>query len=327
MKLVSLDINNNREDIGRLAGDEFLESSFWAELIKSEGESLEIYGAEDKGEIISSALIIKKSLFLNFYYYYVPRGPRGDKKSIAYLLSELKNKKSDAVFIRVEPEENPNIIFENEKNIILKKSLDLQPKKTLMIDLSLSEEEILSAMHQKTRYNIRLAEKKGVEIISSEKNSEADFLEFWRLMDITSERDAFRLHSKEHYKNLLKSDDNIKLFFASYQGKNIATGLFCFYNNRVTYMHGASDNETRNLMAPYLLQFEVIKRAKKEGYKNYDFYGIDENKWPGVTRFKLGFGGFIKEYPGTYDLILRPIIYNLYEFLRRIRRALKFIKK
>jgi len=77
-------------------------------------------------------------------------------------------------------------------------------------------------------------------------------------------------------------------------------------------------------MAPYLLQWTVIKEAKKNNnYRYYDFYGIDEKKWPGVTRFKIGFGGFSVKYPGTYDLILRKRIYSLYNFLRRLKRALK----
>jgi lipid II:glycine glycyltransferase (peptidoglycan interpeptide bridge formation enzyme) len=142
-------------------------------------------------------------------------------------------------------------------------------------------------------------------------------------MSMTGERDAFRIHDKKHYKNMLGASENIKLFFATYEGKNIAAGLFCFFGNRVTYMHGASDNEARNLMAPYLLQWEIIKRAKKEAYKYYDFYGIDEKKWPGVTRFKVGFGGFVKEYPGTYDFIFRPAIYNFYEQLRKLKRSFK----
>ena len=226
-----------------------------------------------------------------------------------FILSELKKKKSVAIFLRIESEE----IFEKFKNNF-KKSFDLQPKKTLFLDLSLSEEELLKEMHQKTRYNIRLAEKKEVEIkLSEAKNIESDFLEFWRLMSITGERDAFRIHNQKHYKNILSASENIKLYFANYKNKNIAAGLFCFFGDRVTYMHGASDNEARNLMAPYLLQWEIIKIAKENGYKYYDFYGIDEKKWPGVTRFKLGFGGFVKEYPGTYDFIFKPLIYNLYQ--------------
>jgi lipid II:glycine glycyltransferase (peptidoglycan interpeptide bridge formation enzyme) len=325
MEIIRLDNQKDNKEIDHLAGGEFLQSVFWGELSVKGGEIIERWGVKNGEKLLAAATIIKKSLIGPFFYWYAPRGPRGDKKAIDFLLNELKDKKSGAVFFRLEPEELPS--DEKIKNN-LKKSVDLQPKKTLLLDLNKSEEELLKLMGQKTRYNIRLAEKKGVKITLG---TVKYFSEFWRLMSLTGERDAFRLHDVEHYKNLISADENfvsnsdgqIKLFFARANGKNIATGLFCFFGDRVTYMHGASDNEARNLMSPHLLQWEVIKQAQKDGYKYYDFYGIDEKKWPGVTRFKLGFGGFVKEYPGTYDFIFRPGIYSLYEFLRKLRRSLK----
>ena len=319
MKLISLDNQKNND---RLAGDEFLQSWFWGETTLSGKEEVERFGAEERGELVALATIIRKPLFGPFSYWYIPRGPRGDRRGVEFILKELKKKKPRAVFVRFEPED-----YVHDKEVIknLVRTLDWQPAKTLMLDLNLSEDELLQAMHQKTRYNIRLAEKKGVTVCPGE-NSEEDFKEFWRLMSLTGERDGFRLHSFSHYRKLLEADKNIKLFFATYQGKNIAAGLFCFFGSRATYLHGASDNEARSLMAPYLLQWELIKYAKKNGYQHYDFYGISEEKWPGVTRFKLGFGGFTKDYPGTHDFIFRPGIYHFYEFLRRQRRRIGKIK-
>jgi len=314
MELVKI---KNLSDINRLSGGEFLQSEFWSLLLISEGEILEHWGVQSEGKIIAVATLIRKKILGSFFYYYAPRGPRGEKLAIEFLLQALKNKKTGALFLRIEPEE----ILEKVGDGYFKKSIDLQPKKTLMLDLSLSEEELLKEMHQKTRYNIHLAEKKGAEIKAAKiVDLEKDFSEFWRLMSITGERDAFRIHTPKHYKNMLSASENIKLYFATYEGKNIAGGLFCFFGDRVTYMHGASDNEARNLMSPYLLQWEVIRTAKREGYKYYDFYGIDEKKWPGVTRFKIGFGGFVKEYPGTYDFIFKQTLYGFYELLRKLRR-------
>ncbi len=303
---------NDEEDINRLAGDEFLQSKKWADLVAKSGEALEIWGVFEDNKLLASATLIKKKLGGGLFYWYSPRGPRGEINAINFLLSELKNKKTGAVFLRIEPETLPSGK--------IKKSFDLQPQKTLFLDLSLGADGLLKAMHQKTRYNIRLAEKKGIKIVAG---SLQDFPEFWRLMSVTGSRDGFRLHSAAHYQNLLSAPEFIKLFFASHEGKNIATGLFSYWGKRVTYLHGASDNEARNLMAPYLLQWEVIKNAQDQGYKYYDFYGIDENKWPGVTRFKLGFGGFIKEYAGTHDYIFRPFIYGLYVWLRKLKRLIK----
>jgi lipid II:glycine glycyltransferase (peptidoglycan interpeptide bridge formation enzyme) len=316
MTLIKLDNLNSLEKIDYLANGEFLQSLFWGEILAKDGEIVERWGVEESGQIRASIIIIKKSLGRGFFYWYGPRGPIGDKEAIEFLLLELKKEKKSAVFLRIEPLEN---LTAKSIKVSLKKSIDLQPKKTLLLDLSLNEDDLLKAMHQKTRYNIKLAEKKGVKI---SEGGDQDFKEFWRLMSLTSERDGFRLHGERHYKNLLSAKKNIRLFLASYEGKIIAAGLFCLYGARVTYLHGASNNEARNLMAPYLLQWEIIKKARAEGYNYYDFYGIDDKKWPGVTRFKNGFGGFAKEYPGTYDFVFKPIIYGLYQFLRKIKRSL-----
>lgn len=315
MKIIRLDNNNDKYTLP-LSG-EFLQSFAWFDLLKREGEEVEIWGLEEKREVLASALIIKKKLFFSYHYYYLPRGPIGEKKDVLLLLAELKKNKKEAIFLRLEP----LVEISSKDGFKLQKTLSLQPQKTLFLDLSLDEGELLKAMHQKTRYNIRLAEKKGVNIILAGLDK---FPDFWRLLEMTSSRDGFRLHSRFHYENLLKSENEIKMYLAYFEGQVIAGGLFSFFCDRVTYLHGASDNSFRNLMAPYLLQWMVIKEAKKnDGYKYYDFYGIDEKKWPGVTRFKTGFGGFSFKYPGTYDLILRNGIYNLYNFLRRLRRFLK----
>jgi lipid II:glycine glycyltransferase (peptidoglycan interpeptide bridge formation enzyme) len=201
----------------------------------------------------------------------------------------------------------------------IKKVIDVQPSQTIVLNLNNAEAEILAKMHAKTRYNIRLAEKKGVKII--EDNKRVD--EFLNLLKTTTERDKFRGHSDDYYRALANfNSDFIKLFLAEYEGRTIAAGLFCFYGNTVTYMHGASSDSDRNIMAPYLLQWRVISLAKERGYKYYDFYGISATKWPGVTRFKTGFGGEIVNYPGTFDYILRPGLYLLYEIIRKIRRLI-----
>jgi lipid II:glycine glycyltransferase (peptidoglycan interpeptide bridge formation enzyme) len=317
-------------------GAEFLQSWEWGDILEIEGkEILRVGVIDDNNQILAAATLVKTPLGLNligsavnYFYWYAPRGPIFNGKSPAancelekFLLSEIKKIDRRAIFLRIEPKGIPA----DGLGLPLKKTLDLQPRKTLILDLTPDEEELLSAMNQKTRYNIRLAEKKGVEIVAGAK---ADFSEFWRLMSLTGDRDNFRLHHSEHYQKLIDSDPDggfIKLFFARYQNRNIAAGLFCFYGGRATYLHGASDNEFRNVMAPYLLQWFVIKMAKKTGCNYYDFCGIDEKKWPGVTRFKLGFGGRQVEYPGTFDVVFRSTAYYLYNFSRRVIRKLRNI--
>jgi peptidoglycan pentaglycine glycine transferase (the first glycine) len=173
-------------------------------------------------------------------------------------------------------------------------------------------------MHQKTRYNIRLAEKKGVKIYEA---GPEKFDDFWQLMTVTCERDKYRLHSRNYYAQMLAEKKLIKLYLAEFKNKPIAAVLASFSGDTVTYMHGASANDERNVMAPFLLQWEIIKSAKLAGYKYYDFYGIDEKKWPGVTRFKKGFGGEEINYTGTFDLVFNSTWYNIYKILRKFRRS------
>lgn len=310
-------------------GAEFLQSWQWGELLRAEKAAIIRIGVREKGAIksgpglvLAAATIIKNPLPGGCSYWYSPRGiifksslSREERAAaMDLLLAAIKKLDKRAVFFRIEPKDEPaSRLFK------IKKTLDLQPRQTLMIDLGLDRASLLKAMHQKTRYNINLASKKSVDI---REGSAADFSEFWRLMNLTGARDDFRLHGAEHYLSLLSGQPGfIRLFFAAYEGKNIAAGMFCFWGDKVTYMHGASDNEFRNAMAPYLLQWSLIKLAQEDGYKYYDFYGIDEKKWPGVTRFKLGFGGRKENYPGTHDVVFNPILYRVYGIIRRLKRS------
>jgi lipid II:glycine glycyltransferase (peptidoglycan interpeptide bridge formation enzyme) len=124
------------------------------------------------------------------------------------------------------------------------------------------------------------------------------------------------------FKEKKEGNFKISLYLVYYKNQVIAGNIVSFFGDTVTYVHGASSYEHRRVMAPYLLQWQVIKKAKEKGYRHYDFYGIDEEKWPGITRFKKGFGGEGIKYPGTYDLILNKKWYYVYKTLRYIRRKL-----
>jgi len=302
------------------SGNEFLQSFRWGEIISQRGEEIKRLGIKHHHQLLVVATVIKKPLRGGFFYWYIPRGPifqNFDQELINFFWSALKKLDSRALFIRIEPLEK----FNSSIKFPARPSLDIQPSQTLLVDLQLRPEQLLKKMHPKTRYNIRLAEKKGVEIVEGQLS---DLSEFWRLMTLTGQRDKFRLHSLDHYRNLLASGQgSIRLFFARYQQQNIAAALIASWGNKVTYLHGASDNHFRNVMAPYLLQWTMIQGAHQDGYRYYDFFGIDQHKWPGVTRFKLGFGGEIRRYAGTYDVIFQPILYSFYNLIRRFRRQIR----
>ncbi len=333
MKLIELNKKQLNIFLTEQNRAQFLQSWEWGKFQEENGFSMFRYGVEEEGKLVAVISLIKKKLFGGWNYFYAPRMSEPKVKSqkskvLEFLFDEIEKlaKKEKCLFLRYEPNE---LILKSK--ILNLKSIDLQPAKTLMLDLSKSEEELLAGMHQKTRYNIRLAEKKGVEIINGQIK---DFDEFWKLISQTGNRDGFRLHNKEYYRKMLSSLSQVKygnntlevkLFLAKYQNKILSANIVTFFGDTVTYLHGASSNEDRNIMAPYLIQWEVIKKVRELGYKYYDFYGVDEKKWPGVTKFKNGF--CIKNlenceisYPGTYDLVFSKMWYNVYKILRRIRR-------
>lgn len=317
----------DKKQLNDFAGGEphaqFLQSWEWGEFQKEVSGKIWRIGAAEAGKLIASAKLVKKQLPMGKSYFYCGRGPiiaseKLDLKNeiINYLFGEIEKtaKAEGVIFLRFEPNwqaETANWKFE--------KTIDVQPSKTLILDLSLAEEELLAAMHQKTRYNIKLAEKKGVKIVAAGADR---FEEFWQLLTSTGDRDDFNLHGRGYYGAMLKMDGNfLKLFFAEYEGKALAGSLAVFFGDTATYIHGGSSNDNREVMAPYALQWQNIKLAKQAGYKYYDFHGIDEIKWPGVTRFKKGFGGQAVEYPGTFDLIFDQGWYNIYKMVRKARRT------
>ncbi len=339
MNIIEIKNKNKLNNFLRSKKDScFLQSWDWGEYQKQNGFEIKRLGVEDGGELKASALLIKNKLpFGN--YFYCPKGPVfkeeiiNKKEEIIKFFKEIKKQES-VIFLRLEPKfQIPNSKFQ------ILKTIDIQPSKTIILDLNKTEEELLKEMHQKTRYNIRLAEKKGVKIreakitppfqepalsvsrMGGARGGSDDFDKFWALMEQTVKRDGFSLHPKKHYQEMININHKyLKIFLAEFEGKVISAGIFSLFGDTVTYMHGASSNEHRNVMSPYLLHWHVIKLVKSWGFKKYDFFGIDEKKWPGVTRFKKGFGGEEINYPGTFDLVFNKPLYIIYKLGRIIRR-------
>lgn len=203
----------------------------------------------------------------------------------------------------------------------------MQPKEILIVGISGSEEDLLAGMKQKTRYNVRLAEKKGVTVFASREEKYIE--EFLRLVKVTAQRDKITAHPENYYRKMFEAipQDVLKLYVAEYQGKIIAANLVLFFGRTATYLHGASDNIHREVMAPYLLQWQAMLDAKKAGYTQYDLGGVKTGdargkSWEGISRFKTGFAPDIEptRFPGCYDIIIKPGRYNLYRTLQKLRR-------
>lgn len=306
---------------------QFIQSWQWGEFQEKVSGKVWRLVVKDNEEVVAAAKIITKDLPAGKKYFYCGRGPiitegadKMEATRLIFLEIEKLAKQEGAMFLRFDPIHN---LEEHDYKIkgkeVLIKTHDVQPSKTLILDLSKTEEELLKEMHQKTRYNINLAEKKGVKITEAGKEK---FEAFWSLLDQTSDRDQFRPHGRNYYQAMLELEDNpVKLFFAEFEGRLITTALVSFFGDTATYLHGGSANDDRNVMAPYLLQWHCIKLAKAGGQKFYDFHGIDEEKWPGVTKFKKGFGGLEMDYPGTFDLVYDDGWYEIYKMIRKVRRS------
>jgi len=321
---------------------QILQSFAWGEFQKTVGHQVWRFGIYDLKKIIASASIIQTKLNFNKSYLYCPRGPifndqlTDDQKTEALklILSQardltIQTKQSEEIFFRFEPTDNffsqrligPGPTFSQFLNLV-NPTKSIQPPDTLILDATKSADELLNAMHPKTRYNIRLAQKHNLQIKES-----IDFNLAWPIFQQTGKRDRFGLRGQNYYQTMLKTVPNIKLLIAQKDETIIAANLIGYYGDTVTYLHGASTDDQRQVMAPYLLQWQAILQTKAQGYKYYDFHGIapdnhPNHAWAGITRFKKGFGGQLVCYPGTYDFIYEANWYKLYKIFRKLNRII-----
>ena len=309
----------------------FLQTEEWLEFQREAGHKVWRFS---NGKI--AANIIKLGLPFGKSILYIPHGPEinfdeirgGLKNELANFVKYSKGlaKEEKAIFIKIEPLSDVVMELLHMKGI-RRSSKQIQPYKSVVLNLELSEEHLLGKMHPKTRYNINLSEKKGLKL------EESDNIEiFWKLLKQTAKKDQFATHPKEYYEKMLKffkyesgKELETKLFLVKYDNKYIGGVIVMVYHNTAYYLHGAMNREYRNLMAPYFMHWEIIKALKglndkfpMTNVKYYDFWGIDAAKWPGVTRFKLGWGGDLKEYPGSFDIPVSKLWYFVYNLVRRV---------
>ena len=293
----------------------FLQSWEWGAFQRSLGRRIERL-LDEGSEGIFLAQAIEMPLPLGQRYWFVPKGPLGTV-SAEDMVAKLRSGLSDGVFFRIEPPVDPKTV----------KVPDVQPAHSMVLDLHSSEEELLGDMKSKTRYNIRLANRKGVECRVVGMNKFEDFV---RLLDQTSVRDHIRSHPTEYYKAMLHTMNGgeCKAFLAMafYDGRPLAANIMVDFAGQRTYVHGATSNLHRNVMAQYALHWFLIQDAKEKGMKSFDFYGVapegadERHSWYGITRYKMGFGGEVVEAPGTYELQVKHIWYGLYRLAKKVRR-------
>jgi peptidoglycan pentaglycine glycine transferase (the first glycine) len=326
----------------------FLQSWEWGQWQASLGrEALRFFVIDDyKAGNLGCVQLIKMPLPFGRHYLYAPYGPVvGSRKSEVgdQILKELQKKFVDTVFIRIEPKDT--LLISNFQFPIFKSS-NVQPSKTLLIDLAKPDDQLLAEMHPKTRYNIKVAQKHGVEIKDEFDISVGHGLfakEAVLLIAQTARRQGFKNYGTEYYNKMIdffavKNRGALKLhiYKAIYQDKILASAIMLDFpakggsasgGGTRTFLFGGSSDEYRNVMAPYLLHWQAMRDAKAQGMEVYDFWGTETSSGevPGFVRFKLGFGGSERQYSGAYDFIVSKPWYRAYGLLRSVNKIIKKI--
>ncbi|MGC1376911.1 MAG: peptidoglycan bridge formation glycyltransferase FemA/FemB family protein [Anaerolineales bacterium] len=321
-----------------------LQTAEWGELKAGFGwEYLRIVTKE------MGAQILFRKLPLGFTLAYMPKpvfslSPLGGEQLSVSSLSpqggerfwgevDAACRKKRAVFLKIEPDQWENSVPSsvigsqalNTEHWSLKTSLhNIQPPRTVILSLEGSETDILNRMKQKCRYNVRLAEKKGVTVRAWD-----DLEGFHRLMQVTGGRDGFGVHSLDYYRKayeLFHPAGMAELLVAEFEGQPLAALMIFAVGTRSWYLYGASNDEERNRMPTYLLQWEAMRWAKARGCAEYDLWGVPDadeatleaefetrhdGLW-GVYRFKRSFGGEVKRASQALDRVYMPWLYRLY---------------
>ena len=318
--------------IARFSGAHLLQTAAWGDLKAAFGWQVSRVLVDGAG-----AQILFKKLAPGLVWAYIPKGPVGASWEKLWPLVDQECRRRRAVFLKVEP-----YAWEGEETSVTSclpafgfrlSPHQIQPPRTLIVDLRGSENEILARMKQKTRYNIRLAARKGVRVHPSD-----DIQRFHQLMAITADRGGFGTHSMAYYQkayDCFAPQGNCALLFAEFEGELLSALMVFTHGETAWYFYGASSNQHRNLMAPYLAQWEAIRWARSKGCVSYDLWGVPDadletleanflqrhqGLW-GVYRFKRGFGGQLRRAVGAWDRVYNPLIYSFYRLWMRNRHA------
>ena len=345
----------------------FLQSRLWAEFKKQQGWIYRQYEVHAAGARSFLLTVLLRQLNPFGLFAYIPMGPTilidydshlpETAQQRGVFLANLAEKlvpllPSDVFLIRFDPpwecsvkngkvqefssQDFPLIPCTGGKTPcrLIKAASDIQPPDTVQLDLEQPLDTLLADCKPKWRYNIRLAEKKGVQVRCFSGSQAEDVIPlFYQLYRETAARDGIAIHSENYYRSLCRlSADRafdaerilISIYIAYFEDKPLAAIITLFSPFGAVYLYGASSNEHRNLMPAYLLQWRAIQDAQNYGCRSYDFYGIpptDDPKHPmhGLYRFKTGFGGAIIHRVGTLDIPVRGFRYRLYSCAERLR--------
>lgn len=303
----------------------FMQSLEWAMFKRKQGLATLHLGLLEGQKLVGGALFYSAREARGTGYLVAPQGPVLNWNSpeqascgLTMLLSEAERQAPlySSMGIRIEPRLPAEPLCRSLSSLIGRKDLarspvDLLPRETLCLDLQMTEDELLSSMRPKGRYNIRLAERRGVTFRFAEANS-ADLRLFYSVLKEASLRDGFFLEPLSFFHQLIETllpSGMARILFAEHEGDCLATMILVSCGHTATYLYGGTSNHKRNLMGGYALQWAAIKAARQIGCLEYDFYGFDQFMSPGnayskFSQFKRKFGGEVKRFVGAYDRLI-----------------------
>jgi lipid II:glycine glycyltransferase (peptidoglycan interpeptide bridge formation enzyme) len=310
---------------------QFTQSWAWGAYRDAAGSSVRRFFVSDERGVRAAIQLEYRKRRFGVGYWFAARGPvfssalsveerREVMFELCTKLAEEKELRRRCLFWRFEPMSelgNP----EGLVPLSFRRVPSANPASTILLDLAPNTNELLAKMHEKTRYNIRVAERRGVRVRVAQ--SESDVEAFLNLMDETASRDGFTQHSRDYLKRTyeaLARERMARIRVAELDGKILSANLEMTFGDTVTYLYGSSSSEQRNVMAPFALHWNAIQEAKTLGHALYDFWGVNpESKasfyykasWEGISRFKRGWGGRQVDLVGTWDLPFNVYLYRL----------------
>lgn len=272
----------------------------------------------------SGVQILFRKLPLGFTLAYIPRPLPAFEQLFPEIDALCRQKR--AIFLKIEPDawEDEPIVLQAGQDGLVSSPHNIQPPRTVVVSLAGTDEQVLGRMKQKCRYNVRLAEKKDITVRAWD-----DLDGFHRLMLVTGGRDGFGVHSAAYYRKayeLFHPAGMAELLLAEFEGRPLAALMIFAVGQRSWYLYGASNDEERNRMPTYLLQWQAMQWARTCGCTEYDLWGVPDateqaletqfetrhdGLW-GVYRFKRGFGGQVRRVAQALDRIYIPLLYRLY---------------
>lgn len=319
--------------VGGHENGHLLQSWGWGELKRGAGWRPRRFALWDQEQqcLVGAAQVLCRTLprvpLRAGHLAYVPEGPVVDwtqPEMCAALLTQLRDRlrRDGAVTMLLEPRRITRVaeddcLWESFAQLPVRPMRAIQPLRTVLLDVTTSEETLLARMKEKWRYNVRLASRKGVTVRMAA--SEEDVRAWYELLRTTGERDAFGIHTLDYYLSVWRifaPRKQGRLLLAEYNGQLLAGIFVGLFAREGMYLYGASSNEQRNLMPNYLLQWEAIRWVKEQGASRYDFWGIpatddEDEAMAGVYRFKSGWGGEIVRFVGCYEYVLRPRVMRM----------------